>query len=838
MPLSATSESPGLMRVIFLFLLLSLCLATPRLHAQCTPTSWVLTGTVTDSAGVGIAGVDIDVTNLATGLQVNLSQDFTLFDGSFSLVICQVVPSGFYDIRFQPPASEPFFDLVLQTVSLSGSGDLGSIVLEDAGIIEGRVVDETGLPLPFVDLDFFDPISGQATVFSGDFSDDLGLFQVKVTPAFWDVRFSATASTSTSALVPVLLSDVAIFDSVDIGDVILRDGYILSGTVLNSGGSVVVDADIDVRDVITGDKILTPGDNTNGAGVFNVLAPAGDWQLEIDPPQGSQLVSSLTLFNLPLGGTNLGSLVLEDGFSVVGTVVNSTGQVVPETDLDFIISATQIEIPTAHDNANSSGDFSVQVVPDTYDIAFRPRFVSGLAPLVVPAVVVAANTDMGNVTLPDGFALTGTVVAGLTPVSEVEITLTESGSGVAMYLFGNDSDGLGTFALRQVPGIYDVTATPLAGSGFNPVVVPGVDLNSDVNLAIDLLGGGPPTPPDPVTNLVCDLVTGSADLTWSLGNPDYDQIQVSRAGVVLANLPGTVTSFIESNAPQEVLEYSVVAIRSSLSSPPTQCLLDNTPPPAPPAAVINLDCQQDPQGVMMVWQLGDPDYDLIQVTRNGSFLTNLSGTLVSFLDVQPPATMLEYSYVAIRNGLESVPTTCLFDNTPLPGLPDPITGLTCVAQGTAVEMNWVNGEPDYDFIELYRDGALLTTIAGTFESFTDTGVATGQHEYILQAWRSGEGTVPVSCNVFINPVTGIFIRGDGNEDDLVNLGDAISVLSYLFVGLAGPECLDRLDSNDSGNVNIADAIHVLGYLFSNGPAPAMPFPQAGQDPTGDSLPCP
>ena len=43
-----------------------------------------------------------------------------------------------------------------------------------------------------------------------------------------------------------------------------------------------------------------------------------------------------------------------------------------------------------------------------------------------------------------------------------------------------------------------------------------------------------------------------------------------------------------------------------------------------------------------------------------------------------------------------------------------------------------------------------------------------------------------------------FIRGDANSDLMVDLSDAIYVLSYLFLGFAEPPCLKAADSNDSG----------------------------------------
>jgi hypothetical protein len=82
-----------------------------------------------------------------------------------------------------------------------------------------------------------------------------------------------------------------------------------------------------------------------------------------------------------------------------------------------------------------------------------------------------------------------------------------------------------------------------------------------------------------------------------------------------------------------------------------------------------------------------------------------------------------------------------------------------------------------------------------------------------------------------------FIRGDADRDNSVNIGDAITILSYLFQGANASSCLDTMDIDDGGQVNIADAISLLGYLFSAGASPAAPFPSEGPDRSSDSLIC-
>lgn len=81
-----------------------------------------------------------------------------------------------------------------------------------------------------------------------------------------------------------------------------------------------------------------------------------------------------------------------------------------------------------------------------------------------------------------------------------------------------------------------------------------------------------------------------------------------------------------------------------------------------------------------------------------------------------------------------------------------------------------------------------------------------------------------------------FIRGDRNGDGAIDIADAVGILGFLFSGETA-SCLDALDSNDDGGVNIADAVYLLDFLFTGGSPPPAPHPNAGADPTADTLDC-
>lgn len=72
-----------------------------------------------------------------------------------------------------------------------------------------------------------------------------------------------------------------------------------------------------------------------------------------------------------------------------------------------------------------------------------------------------------------------------------------------------------------------------------------------------------------------------------------------------------------------------------------------------------------------------------------------------------------------------------------------------------------------------------------------------------------------------------FQRGDANQDGLVNLGDAVRILDFLFGSGAPLNCPDAADFNGDATLAIDDAVVILDYLFV-GSAPAVfPGPNCG-----------
>ncbi len=61
--------------------------------------------------------------------------------------------------------------------------------------------------------------------------------------------------------------------------------------------------------------------------------------------------------------------------------------------------------------------------------------------------------------------------------------------------------------------------------------------------------------------------------------------------------------------------------------------------------------------------------------------------------------------------------------------------------------------------------------------------------------------------------------GDANNDNAVNVGDAVYIINYIFKGGPAPSCMCEGDANCDFGVNIGEAFYIINYVFKSGPPP-------------------
>jgi len=69
---------------------------------------------------------------------------------------------------------------------------------------------------------------------------------------------------------------------------------------------------------------------------------------------------------------------------------------------------------------------------------------------------------------------------------------------------------------------------------------------------------------------------------------------------------------------------------------------------------------------------------------------------------------------------------------------------------------------------------------------------------------------------------GSTVCGDANGDDVVNIGDPVFIINYVFKFGPTPDPLCSADANGDAAVNIGDPVYLINYIFKFGPAPIEP----------------
>jgi serine protease AprX len=67
-----------------------------------------------------------------------------------------------------------------------------------------------------------------------------------------------------------------------------------------------------------------------------------------------------------------------------------------------------------------------------------------------------------------------------------------------------------------------------------------------------------------------------------------------------------------------------------------------------------------------------------------------------------------------------------------------------------------------------------------------------------------------------------FVAGDANGSGMVDIDDAVFIITYIFGGGPEPDPFESGDANGSGDVDLDDVIYIITYIFGGGPPPVAP----------------
>ncbi len=267
------------------------------------------------------------------------------------------------------------------------------------------------MPAVNADLDFENVITGEKIFTPRDNTDLNGVFGVAVPAGIYEVTYDGDPN-ALPVLAPGFLEEISVDGSQDLvlPAVELSLGYTVTGEVLGEFGIAVQGADLDFVDSVTGEKLPTKNDKTSASGVYNVLVPAGTYDIEYMPPSGSNLASVARASVTVNSNTFVPRVDMQPGRAISGTVIDPDGRLLGAVDLDAFSSSSGAAVPIGDDDTDAAGRYQVRMLDGTYDLRYNALRNSQVATDTNFAVSISGDAELATMILPwhdqdlDGFA--------------------------------------------------------------------------------------------------------------------------------------------------------------------------------------------------------------------------------------------------------------------------------------------------------------------------------------------------------------------------------------------------------------------------------------------------
>jgi hypothetical protein len=487
-----------------------------------------VTGRVVNPLGQGVAGVDVTFDGNFTAT--------TGASGDFSIA----VPAGTYDIEFLPPSSS-LAPLLRENVSLSTTTNLGTTALQWGFELRGAVRNLQRVPQFNVDMNVYDQATGDTLFTPDDNTDVFGEFMVVVPAGTYIVEARPAAGV---LLVARQEAGVVVSGNTRLPDLLLHPGVALTGRVVDAATQVpLAGIDLDVDDAVTGARIVTVRDNTDGNGNFSLVVPVGLLHVAFDPAPGVLQVGRQR-FNVPVAGaTNLGTIALARGLLLSGTVLGPGAVPLAGVDIDVDSAVGECRVYTPNDKTDASGRFSVVVPAGTYRVAADPAFAAGVVGARSAAIAVSGSTTVPTFNLVAGVLVSGTVRAfNGAPEAGVDLDVLDPGSGDELITPGDTTDAAGRYSMRVPTGTWNVRLVTRRRSLSREQTLAGIVVSgprtldhqlSLVPMATFLAALGVPTVPQ----------GGTVAASLGFRNPT-GAMQHSRVSLVLLDCAGGATNVV------------------------------------------------------------------------------------------------------------------------------------------------------------------------------------------------------------------------------------------------------------------------------------------------------
>ena len=452
------------------------------------PFGKIIRGTVRDSLGQPIAGVDFDVDSLGAG-RVYTPNDNTDSSGGYWLV----TPEGHFRVRLTPPAGSRFREVEIDSIYISGDTTI-DFQMSTGHILSGVISGAGGAGLDSITVDIRDHYTGEKIFVPNNETDSLGNYRVVLPTGTFTVRYrppygSRYAGGQVDSV--VVSSDFVINQS-------LVNGILINIAVQDSLGAGVSLADLDFTLESNGQRLYIPYDKTDSLGQTIVSLPADSYTIRIDPPIGS-ILDRMTLRNVAVRVDTSMHFVLHEvsRVSFGGRLINGAGAGLSEISLSLRSAVGGPEIPLSGNITDSLGYFDFNVPIGTFTLYIIPPRGSHYLGMFLENISFGQDTVWNATVIDSGVVFSARVMDqnGL-PLSGADFDFALDSVGVVIFTAHDISDSLG-FADIAVPrATFDITIKPPVSSGMPSELIQDIFLANDTSVTIIVAGDMGPLPYD------------------------------------------------------------------------------------------------------------------------------------------------------------------------------------------------------------------------------------------------------------------------------------------------------------------------------------------------------
>ncbi len=263
----------------------------------------------------------------------------------------------------------------------------------------------------------------------------------------------------------------------------------VQGRVVDANGNPVRKVDLDFFHVPTGIKLVTPGDNTDSLGFYNIcIFPPAFYRITLDPlyPFNTHLVGKETL-NVDLTASKiLPDIVLGFGQAVSGRAVDTLGNPVDSVNLNADDLAARKRLFTPGDKTDTLGNYRIVIPNGIYRFRYAPAPGRRQRGVQLDTVRISGRDTVIDVTIHTGFFVSSMVVdttfnSSGTPIAGVDLDM-EDTLGNKIFLPRNTSDSLGKLTVVAPAGVFDLLFVPPRDSHFVAKQVRRFGLSSDTSI--------------------------------------------------------------------------------------------------------------------------------------------------------------------------------------------------------------------------------------------------------------------------------------------------------------------------------------------------------------------